>query len=95
MAWGAAGYRLVLAEAGSAAQVLELALAKALAGSHRIISRAGQPASASRPAAEAGLREPAPEVHLLQARRVLLHAACMLLCDMQECQTAASMLASL
>jgi hypothetical protein len=68
MAWGAAGYRLVLAEAGSAAQVLELALAKALAGSHRIIARAGQPLLSRSAAAEAGLREPAPEVHLLQAR---------------------------
>ena len=59
MAWGAAGYRLVLAEAGSAAQVLELSLAKALVGSHRIISRSGA-------AADGALREPPAEVHLLQ-----------------------------
>ena len=37
MAWGCAGYRLVLAEAGMAAQVLELSLAKSPRGSHRIL----------------------------------------------------------
>ena len=63
MAWGACGYRLVLAEAGMSAQVLELTLAKSLTGSHRIVHH-----PLPRPNQARG---PPPEVHLLQ---VLLRA---------------------
>lgn len=63
MAWGAFGYRLVLAEAGMAAQVLELSLAKSLTGSHRIVHH-------PLPGPNQALG-PQPEVHLLQ---VLLQA---------------------
>lgn len=58
MAWGAHGYRLVLAETGVQAQVLELSLAKSLTGSHRIMHHA-----LARPDDPQG---PQPEVHLLQ-----------------------------
>lgn len=58
MAWGADGYRLVLAEAGMSAQVLELSLAKSLTGSHRIVHHPLP--SPDQP------RKPQPEVHLLQ-----------------------------
>lgn len=58
MAWGCSGYRLVLAEAGMAAQVLELSLAKSPRGSHRILHP-----SVSQP----GSGRPAPsEIHILQ-----------------------------
>jgi hypothetical protein len=67
MAWGAFGYRLVLAEAGMAAQVLELSLAKSLTGSHRIVHH-------PLPGPNHALG-PQPEVHLLQ---VLLQAICQL-----------------
>ena len=45
------GYRLVAAEAGSAAQVLELALAKSLPASHRIVHYASGAAGAGAGAA--------------------------------------------
>ena len=67
MAWGAFGYRLVLAEAGMAAQVLELSLAKSLTDSHRIVHHP-LPGPSQAPG-------PQPEVHLLQVldRADLLH----------------------
>ena len=64
LAWGCSGYRLVAAEAGSAAQVLELTLAKSLPNSHRIVHAAGGEAGAG----DAARRGALPEVHLLQVR---------------------------
>ena len=58
MAWGCAGYRLVLAEAGMAAQVLELSLAKSPRGSHRILHPSLAQAAPGRP--------PPSEIHILQ-----------------------------
>ena len=58
MAWGCSGYRLVLAEAGMAAQVLELSLAKSPRGSHRILHPSVSQAASGRPAPS--------EIHILQ-----------------------------
>ena len=58
MAWGCAGYRLVLAEAGMAAQVLELSLAKSPRGSHRILHPSSAQPGPGRP--------PPSEIHILQ-----------------------------
>lgn len=57
VAWGPWGYKMMVAEVGSAAQVLELGLAKSMRSSHRIA--ASRHASAS---------SPNQEVHLLQVR---------------------------
>ena len=58
MTWGCSGYRLVLAEAGMSAQVLELSLAKSPSGSHRIL----HPCT---PQAGSGIPAPS-EIHILQ-----------------------------
>jgi len=55
LAWGPAGYQIMLAEVGSTGQVLEVGLAKSLQASHRVAAN----------------RQPSPsypnqEVHLLQ-----------------------------
>ncbi|KAK9828450.1 hypothetical protein WJX72_000056 [[Myrmecia] bisecta] len=66
MAWGVQGYRLMVAESGSSAQLLELALAKSVVGSHRLMhhSEAASP--------QADLRQHHQEVHILQADDRLL-----------------------
>ena len=63
MTWGCSGYRLVLAEAGMSAQVLELSLAKSPRGSHRIL----HPCT---PQAGSGIPAPS-EIHILQVRHFL------------------------
>ena len=54
VAWGPYGYKMMVAEVGSAAQVLELGLAKSLRSSHRIAANCHASAL------------PNQEVHLLQ-----------------------------
>ncbi|KAL3150452.1 hypothetical protein ABBQ32_000282 [Trebouxia sp. C0010 RCD-2024] len=61
LAWGPAGYQVMVAEVGATAQVLEIAFAKSLQSSHRV--------AANRQAASSC---PNPEVHLLQADDRLL-----------------------
>ena len=69
MTWGCSGYRLVLAEAGMSAQVLELSLAKSPRGSHRIL----HPWTS-----QAGSGIPAPsEIHILQVRHSFTGFACL------------------
>lgn len=59
LAWGAAGYSLLLTETASAGQLLELSLARALTRAHRVVCR--DPSSApGHPARQ--------EVHALQVR---------------------------
>jgi len=57
LAWGPAGYQIMLAELGSTGQVLEVGLAKSLQASHRVA--ANRQLSPS---------YPNQEVHLLQVR---------------------------
>ncbi|KAL0029799.1 hypothetical protein WJX77_000735 [Trebouxia sp. C0004] len=61
LAWGPAGYQIMLAELGSTGQVLEVGLAKSLQASHRVAANR-QPSPSY----------PNPEVHLLQADDRLL-----------------------
>ena len=73
MTWGCSGYRLVLAEAGMSAQVLELSLAKSPRGSHRIL----HPATS-----QAGSGAPAPsEIHILQVWPIRRRASLGLWCS--------------
>lgn len=67
MTWGCSGYRLVLAEAGMSAQVLELSLAKSPSGSHRIL----HPCT---PQAGSGIPAPS-EIHILQVRQSVTKSA--------------------
>ncbi|KAK9831279.1 hypothetical protein WJX74_010194 [Apatococcus lobatus] len=62
IAWSPHGYHLLMAEAGSAGQVLEVALARSLAGSHRVLQTSGPPPDGRFP----------QEVYLLQAADRLL-----------------------
>ena len=67
LAWGCEGYRLVAAEASGPGQVLELALAKSLPHSQRIVHHPDP--------VPGDLHALQPELHLLQVRSVL----CMLI----------------
>lgn len=64
LAWGLHGFRLTVAEAGSHAQVVELALVHSLPSAHRIIA-------ADELVARGG--SPSPECHLLLVRACMCH----------------------
>lgn len=70
VAWGPSGYKLTVAEVGSAGQVLELGLAKSLRASHRIAS--SRHASSSLANQEAHLLQ----VHLPVQPAALLNSPC-------------------
>lgn len=67
LAWGPAGYQVMVAEVGTTAQVLEVGLAKSLRASHRVA--ANRQASPSYPNQEVHLLQVSSCCHMYSGKR--------------------------